>query len=843
MKKVINLKRYNIYIGSFVLALAGICVIMAIIGVAPFGNKSILLWDMDIQYVQFFCWLKDVLQGNTKIGYSFLKSLGGSMTAMFGYYLSSPFNFLVILFEKQDMQLCLTLITVLKVATCGLTCSIFLKNRFRELNTVWIMGLSCSYAFSQYVISQMSNIMWLDGVYMLPIIMLGVYKFTSQNKKVLLCSSVTLGIIFNWYTGYMNCLFIPFYFLYEYIVHADNKVIKDGRKFAKKILAFLMYEALAVLLTMFFFLPVIMGLRSGKGAVEENVFRFAVNGQFLDILRGFVIGSPGNSPDISFFCGTLIVLGVCLFFCSRTIKNIEKYTGGIMLMFLVASVYFKPLENVWNGFRYAYSYMYRFSYIVILWMIFLCAKFICNAHREKQNFRVPYLIRIISFCVAILLILDAIEPFEAKRMWGQIAILIGIAFIIKNATFRKNILVFILFSELLLNGVMVAKDWYWMDADTYKNYVETQQKQIQDIKAYNGSSFIRTARTLNRKNESDRNKARFTENLMFGYSSVGHYNSAFDKNVADFISELGYSDVRNIIVYDEPILASDSLLGIRYLMADREYPGWDRIEDIAEANGKCVYENKYALPLGMKVENKLYDKITEQNPFLYQNQLFSAIIGKEIELFKPIPVEKQMDSEGILYYVDSLKKNGIVYCYGRFNNPATELTVYVNDQYACEYQQKKSHLARNLVFNVGNVSEKNKILIKGLDAHNLKDEIQVYYLDMELFESAIKELKNRQPELINVTDKKVVFNVNADSDMALMTTIPFDEGWSVSVNGSEGKVQENMGIFMQIPLVKGDNEIELIYHPQGYIEGMAVSLIALSICGIIGFYKRLKRNQ
>ena len=45
--------------------------------------------------------------------------------------------------------------------------------------------------------------MWLDGVYLLPLSLLGVYLITQQNSRGLYLLAVTigLGLIFNWYVG------------------------------------------------------------------------------------------------------------------------------------------------------------------------------------------------------------------------------------------------------------------------------------------------------------------------------------------------------------------------------------------------------------------------------------------------------------------------------------------------------------------------------------------------------------------------------------------------------------------------------------------------------------------
>ena len=67
-----------------------------LLNIAPFGNNTIAIDDADIQYLDFFGFFKDVLNGENSINYSYSNYLGGGTIGVFSYYLASPVNFLVI---------------------------------------------------------------------------------------------------------------------------------------------------------------------------------------------------------------------------------------------------------------------------------------------------------------------------------------------------------------------------------------------------------------------------------------------------------------------------------------------------------------------------------------------------------------------------------------------------------------------------------------------------------------------------------------------------------------------------------------------------------------------------
>ena len=74
--------------------------------------------------------------------------------------------------------------------------------------------------------------------------------------------------------------------------------------------------------------------------------------------------------------------------------------------------------------------------------------------------------------------------------------------------------------------------------------------------------------------------------------------STADSTVLNFLVDTGYrSEGDNLSVVNMPVLGTDSLLGVRYIVSDYALEGMDKVEDIADnANGAGVYENPYSLP-------------------------------------------------------------------------------------------------------------------------------------------------------------------------------------------------------------------------------------------------------
>ena len=127
-------KRYILWgLAAAVLSMMALLICFLALRVYPFGDHSVLTNDGYVQYVDYFRYLKKVMSGNAEIGYSFSKSLGGSLIALFGYYLASPLNLLLYVIPIEKIEFFVFAITVLKVGLCGFTFSLFIRHRLENL--------------------------------------------------------------------------------------------------------------------------------------------------------------------------------------------------------------------------------------------------------------------------------------------------------------------------------------------------------------------------------------------------------------------------------------------------------------------------------------------------------------------------------------------------------------------------------------------------------------------------------------------------------------------------------------------------------------------------------------
>ncbi len=161
---------------AFAIPAAVMLWVYAALGIAPFGDNTILVSDMSSQYVDFFCALK-----NGELFFSWSKSLGTGYIGVISYYVSSPLSLLTLLAPNEAMPAGLALLTVLKIGLAGLAFSVFARRRFPGSGISALVCAVC-YALMSYNAAYSLCIMWLDGVIWLPLILLD-RKSTRLNSS------------------------------------------------------------------------------------------------------------------------------------------------------------------------------------------------------------------------------------------------------------------------------------------------------------------------------------------------------------------------------------------------------------------------------------------------------------------------------------------------------------------------------------------------------------------------------------------------------------------------------------------------------------------------------------
>ncbi|MCD8370002.1 MAG: YfhO family protein [Clostridiales bacterium] len=821
---------------------------MKVKDVFPFGTKSVLVWDMEFQYKDFYSYLWEVLHGNANLQYSFSKSLGGPMVGLVAYYISSIFNIGLLFVEKNQVAGYIAWLTVFKISLSGLTCSYFLKKCFDfEKKEFFVLCASTSYALMEYNVCYCRNLMWLDGVIFLPLVCLGVHHIIKGQNGTLLYVSVVLTIICNWYTGYMVCLMSGFFFLFDLLV-LELISLKEIKRGCIIIVRYVWYMLLGVMTSAVVLLPALMSLMGGRAS-----FRFQTHWQNMTVLQalhGFALDADYSKATAAIlYCGGLLLILVIYGLINWHI-SIRKKIGYIgLLALLVASFVYKDVELLWTAFVMSTSFNYRFAFVDGFILVIIAADIFETLEKKRERFIIWPMVVAILF---IFVLLKDVRYICLVGLYGVFLILYFKFAKVKTVSFCA--LGLLLSLELFYNAELMFGD-YHADENSYEEYVDNMSALLSEIKTKDTDLYRFEKNYSYLYISSIWDSAIATgEALAFNYMGLEHYSSAYDTTVDQFLGNMGYSDyplhyVMPLETYwNSSILPIDSLLGLRYILSDVQPYGYEKVSvEHKLPEGYQLYKNQSALPLAFCIsENDISGRYRE-DPFDNHNSVYSVLMGKEVQLYKEVDQESvdtgdkmtesydlHMNQDGPLYlFVDGYRVHSDLYtknCELFVNGKKMQDTCQrflINVVYAGYYQQGE----------VVNVTIQHKTEQK---SHYLS----ARQLDTDAFDECIEWLRsNNYVSKLDMSGGKVSATYSSPESSRVLFTIPYDTGWTIKIDGKKADYHRFANALIMLNVDSGEHLIEMEYTVHGSRAGLI-----LSLTGILGFagcclWRRKRKGQ
>ena len=864
---------------SFTLTAVILLIAYLFLGFAPFGTQALLYRDGQQQMVDLFCWYKDVLTGNSSIAYTFTKYLGGSNFAVFSYYLSSPFSLLVVFFEKSQMPLFLNVIYLLKASVAALTACYYINRRFRPDNAAKlsvVIILSASYALGQFMIAQSSNVMWLDGVYMLPLLLAGVEKIVSEKKSALFILSAGLALCFNWYTGIIDLMFSGIWLLFEILrveLIGGTEKGKGLKLFLSAVLRFAVSSVSALLISCVIMLPtltLLSGRTYGKSDISA-IFDMSLIGPVPTVISNYSFGYISIKGEVNLFAGSFVFLGVfLLFFSNRKLK--DKLVYLLLLLVTVLSYYWQPLVYLFSMLRNVDSFWYRYSYTGIFAFVYLAAVFYLESEAVKTKLFIPPIVSAF-YCVIVILTSDPkyhstaevlftqqmsailgtpmdyhLVPLVAKLVFPIVtSLVLCAAFSLrleKRPCFRTSsvLLALILITELLFSQLVLAKVYSTDDGPSISNYTNNEIALLDKI---NDPSFHRVLQT-SYHSQFHNLAASYSEPMAYGFNSVTAFVSAPDENAVRFLDKAGYvSYYYTIPVTVSENIALDSLLSVKYVLLpvkDDNNAGLEKISDVP--GFKALYKNPYAVPPAFVVD-KNSAKADGTDPMLYLNGIYKNLTGLDKDIFVPVKcsatkIEKENDKATYSYTFFAYNYGYSIYYANLVTDTDKGATLYMNDVAYTPYSEE---MAPTVVRVVPAMDGRIELELRFKNKGDFKvTDMQLYAVDQAALKEATDILKKNAASKIEITDGHCRFEVNDGAEgKSLFTSIPYAKGWTITRNGTKIECDLTEDTFITIPLENGTNVIEMDYSIPNFTPGIIATLAGVVLLlGVVVFEQRKK---
>ena len=820
-----------------------LCALMAAEAL-PFGNNTILISDAWGQYMDFLSLWKRVLSGEADLFYTFSKTMGGDMLNLAAYYLLSPFNLLFLFSDLQNLPLFYTATVILKISACGLTF-------FYAAGRLWGVkpsGLifSTAYALSAYNMLYGWNLMWLDGVLILPLLALGLHRLLETGQPWLYCLSLFYSLATNFYIGYMLCITAVLLFAAEIFVRrcSLNQVPRYfGRFCTASIVGGLGAGAV--------WLPTFLSLAGERSQMTTTQFlltrNFSVYGFLPKLLSGAASTSEmaGGTPHV--FCGTALLLMAALLLLDRKTGLRLRLAFAGLLAAVFVSFWLQPLNIVWHGFSANNSFNYRYAFMFTFFLL-------CGAqYFYEEGSSLPkkaVLLPGIALLAAFLLAIAQGRGFS--HTIGSVSSLLALAvtlFCLCTDLHSRRCLLLIFTVTLLELGINSAVSWQelvtyneMVAMDEYRDFVGPTQAAV-DFVREEDPGFYRMEKNFHRT---------VNDPALFGYNGLSHFSSTEPAFTKQFMRKMGFSSENDFWAWygDGSTAGADSLLGVKYLMSKEPLDGKKDYTLLQEQDGIFICRNDSALPIAFLCNNAAATVSMEaENPITLHNGIWQALTGRQDTVLHPqaYTVSTQNltiieeSAWGTVYEKTDPEQDAFI----RYEATASEeLPLYVYFS-APDYQQAELYINgeyNNLYFHMNHWNQINtgthsigETVVAELRL--LEDTLTVTdcffsYEDPTTLSSMTASLQKNAPTLIPLSGSRLEGSFTAPEDRLLMFTIPYNEGWKLQIDGVEVPCTKALDTFLAAEVSSGDHTFSLRYMPRGFLAGCCLSAASLSMAGI-----------
>lgn len=905
---MLSKNRYPIY--SFAIA----CAVMVFVYIAykfiPIGGMSILRMDLYHQYGPLFAEFYSRVTNLSSMFYSWVSGLGGSFLGNYLNYLSNPVNDLIMLiFGHDNMPEAIAVMVLANAALASATMTYFINVRFdkRDLSTT---AFGLLYAFCGFFIAYYWNIMWLAGMVLFPLVILGIEKIVEGKPAWLYIGSLACVMLSSYYMAYMTCILSVVWFMIYYFTNyelgseiwkddlkltrreynslsgsdksklrrrtiANNRFIISGLKFAGA-------SALSFGLSCVALVPLYYILKGSSAT--GNTFPSAYTSYFsvFDFLANHLAGvtptirSSGEDVLPNIYSGVLPLVLVPLFLFSKKTSLREKIGSVALLALFYFSFNVNYLNYIWHGFHFPNDLPYRFSFAYTFFLLYMAYKAFVGLDHISSKAIMGAGTAVVAFTIIVQkigsknVLEDTGDPSSAKDavIWATIAFVaiycVVLAFV-KNPKYFKASMCALLLCAVLSEIIVVDTGNYEFTQEKKNFVVDTED--FNSLKAYIDQKEAEEPGVDFYRMELSNLRARM-DPCWYGYNGVSVFSSMADEGVSKMMKKIGFfGNNVNSYTYFPQTPVFNTLFSLKYVFdknTDNRITNSPYYEYVTENDRYKAYENKYLLPLAYCAKDGVENWLTDNSdPFVGQGDLFALITGvnglyteitgkvKGVDNMNPVSdeslaskkfscskvtpgtlgsvtVEVTAEKDGEMFlYVYSMNSDGCI-----VSSPAVSVTMNLDNPYLLDCGYMKA----------------GETFTAELQLPNTKDSAEIEFYAATLNDDKFREgyqaiLDAGVLEYTAFEDSRFEGTIDVAQDCMLFTSIPYDEGWTVKIDGVEVEKNEYCRVdnaLLALPVSAGRHTVEFKYFPQGLKTGLCVTLLSAMLLILLVVMKRGK---
>ena len=828
------------WINVYAAAVSGTLIVVAFLisGRFPGGKRIFLTGDYYIQYIQFIkMFLRHLFSGES-LAYSFELSMGMPTWAAYSDVCFNPWNIIFLLIPDIDVAAFGVMIGKLMLAAALFS---FFVGRMTKAVAYMRIFLGAAYALCGYNICFYYNIQFLDGVYLLPLLVYLIYRLVYTGRMVALCLIYAYSFVVMFYTGYLLGVFS---FL-VWILMMWGVYGKQREKYIKCIYRYLTCVMIAVMLSTVVTLPTAIFLIKQRAEQNNGAFLLSVTIReiLLSFLTGVMQGPEGRLPAVYSSIPALL-LGI-YFFMDRGISVRIKKIAVVIGVFLIICTFWTPAFLMLHGFDAPDGSGYRFAYLYSFCILTAAAVKSGQKAGEKDFWKAIVLGVAVTEIIMYLLsvngpgeeVLSLTEFCTSMMFLGIYTLCPG--WEITSSRRQKKIFMGAICAELVFNAffcMIPDMDSLERSSSYYSQWQQQGYEAMHQIDQMegNGGEFYRVYYE----------NAMHNNNSMFlGYRGIGYFSSIEQPVLRTLLYRLGYATSDRVVRDYGSTPVMRMLLSQKYFVhaTDPRFETEDAF---------FVKKNDQVLPIAFTVSGDGLDHLPEEdNVFQVQNWLVSTMAGEEIDVFHEYTGDIFAEKGGL-----QIMQDGEGWRISADNNAGGWLSFFVapetDQDIFCYFSQKEtanigksamigttldigtplapSYLSMPHVMQLGKGDDGRwevRIALRAGEATEASFQNMYFvYLDEAELNRAYQILSGSRGQFqCNGAEISGTIEVHEGKNL-LFTSIPYDEGWTVYVDGKEADTLSVLeGAFLATYLTPGKHEILMRYSNRWINIGLGIS--------------------
>ncbi len=772
----------------------------------------IFFGDFNVQQIPFYQMCHQMVKtGNIK--WNWLTDLGSDFIGSYGFYLlGSPFFWLTIPFPNSFVPYLMGPLLILKFACAAFTAYLYIRRFTRTPQAAQLGALL--YAFSGFSVYNIFFNHFHESIICFPLLLLALEMLITENKRGVFALTVALCAFVNYFFFFGMVVFAVLYFFVRLFSGAVR--VRFSR-----FLVILFEAVLGLLMSAVLLLPCLMAIlgmsRVSNILLGWSAIMYGKEQIYLNVIECFFFppdlpARPVFFPEANVKWSSLGgwlplfgMTGVFTLFIEKKKSWLKRIIGICIFMSLVP---------ILNSAFYAFNTAYyaRWFYMPILMMCLGTAHLLEDTTVEfNSGFKWTF-----GITLAFGLVIGLFPQYNEKKelvfgLYTQSednSYLIRFWYAVIMAVVSLAVLYFILKirKENLKKFFKVATAFVCICSVIYASvFVFTGRLHSYDIKETMIDGLIEGEVYLDDDSSFRIDTYDGVDNtgMYLGLSSINAFHSIVPSSITDFYNYIGIE--RGVGSRpDTSVPAIRSLLSVKYLLNrvdgesfldednESKMPGYSYLKT---SGGYYVYENNNYIPYGFSYDYYMTeDYIKDYSGDAKSRMMLKAILLNENQIKKYSDILTDIEElEEALYKETEITKE----------------TKAVDETDNTEISENTEEI------------------------NGLEEQINENAVTLELDDDALQNdamlLAATSAKSFKTTNDGFIATVKRDSRSLVFFSVPYDSGWTATVNGKAVEIEKvNVG-FMAVVVPSGTSEIEFRYETPYLQLGIYISIAAFTI--------------